>query len=183
MEAFNGDIHILKEFKRLIQEFEIDLIIETGTYKGQTTEVLSEICKEVVTIEINGGYQAEAIRRNKMRKNIIFLSGSSPQVLNTILPKYKDRKILMFLDAHWNKYNPLPDELKMIAKHEIKPVIAIHDFKVPGKDFGYDSYGGQAYVWGWIAEEVKMIYGKDFKQYYNSEATGARRGVCYIHGN
>jgi hypothetical protein len=48
---------------------------------------------------------------------------------------------LLFLDAHWYDYWPLPDELDIIASHLDKAVFIIHDFQVPGRpDFKFDCY-------------------------------------------
>jgi hypothetical protein len=91
-----------------------------------------------------------------------------------------DKKVLLFLDAHWEASCPLLDELAAIAESGMKPIIAIHDFKVPNKDFGFDSYNGQDYTWDWIAPSIEKIYGKDFKHYYNTVAEGAKRGCVFI---
>src|SRR5690606_34701363 len=90
-------------------------------------------------------------------------------------------KILFFLDAHWQQYNPLLDELKVIAEAGLKPVIVIHDFKVPFRDdLGYDSYNGQDYDYTWIQDSLHAIYGSNFTTRYNDQATGAKRGVIII---
>jgi predicted O-methyltransferase YrrM len=179
-KAFNGDHLILEEFKKLIKNFNIKYIIETGTFEGDTTMALACIAQHVHTIEISDQYLAKAKEKLKDLANIYFYKGSSPEVLNEIL-RGAENNILFFLDAHWNSYNPLIDELKVIHKHGLKPVIAIHDFKVPGKPFGFDSYGGQDYDWAWIEESIKAIYGDEgFTYWYNSEAHGAQRGIVYI---
>jgi hypothetical protein len=179
-KAFNGDPFILEEFKKLIKNFNLRYIIETGTFEGDTTLALACIASHVHTIELNPKYLAIAKEKLKDLSNIYFYQGSSPEVLNDML-KGAENNILFFLDAHWNSYNPLLDELKMIKKHNLKPVIAIHDFKVPGKPFGFDTYGGQDYDWEWIESAIKDIYGAEgFTFWYNSEAQGAQRGIIYI---
>ena len=62
-------------------------------------------------------------------------------------------------------------------------IIAIHDFKVPGEDFGFDKFpDGRLYEWKEIANHVKVIYGEDgFKYYYNEKVSGSNRGVIFIH--
>ena len=177
-DAFNRDTYILVEFKKLIKEFDVKTIVETGTYLGKTTNVLATLVDEVVTIEINKNYQKQAKEQCKKHENVKFLLGNSPIVLKQLLPLKGN--ILFFLDAHWGPYNPLIDELETIALSGMKPIIAIHDFKVPGKNFGFDAYGGQDYEWSWIAAAVEKIYGKDYQHYYNEEANGAKRGIVYI---
>lgn len=181
--GFCNDQYINGEFYKLVQDHGIDTIVETGTYHGDTTMALYEMGKEIHTIEINQKYQAEAKKKLK-DTDVNFHLGSSQKVLDELIPKLKGN-LMFFLDAHWGAYNPLVDELKMIAKHKIKPVIVIHDFKVPGHpELGYDEYNGQAYEWSWIEAAVKSIYGADgFDYYYNEQAhpqAHHKRGVIYI---
>jgi predicted O-methyltransferase YrrM len=181
MKAFNGDRYILEEFKSLIKKFGIKYIIETGTYLGDTTEELAKIVGHVHTVEINPSYQKDAKEKLKGFNNIYFFLGSSPEILDKVLLPDCNPATMIFLDAHWNDYCPLIDELKMIAKHKLRPVIAIHDFKVPGKPYGYDRYNGQDYDFEWIEASLEEIYGKDgYSYYYNEMVEGSCRGIIYI---
>ncbi len=186
LAGFENDIFAKDKFKQLIIENEINLFIETGTYLGSTTKLLSQWCENIITIEVNKNHFNKAKDALKDVSNIEMILGSSEEVLGNVLSgtNIKDKKIGIFLDAHWMAYNPLIDELNVIAKNNIKPVfIAIHDFKVEGHpELGFDSYGGQDYNWDWIKESVVLIYGEDgFKVEYNSEATGAKRGIVYLY--
>ena len=91
--------------------------------------------------------------------------------------------VFFYLDAHWYNYNPLLDELKVIAKYNMnKSVIAIHDFKVPGKDFGYDKFpDGKDYAWSNIQKYIEDIYGKNkYDVMYNEKTSGVNRGIIFI---
>jgi hypothetical protein len=91
---------------------------------------------------------------------------------------------LFYLDAHSHIETPLLDELKAIAEAEIKPIIVIHDWKIPDRpDLGYDSYNGQDYTFEWIKPSIEAIYGDEYAYYYNNQAEGAKRGVIYIHSS
>jgi len=84
-----------------------------------------------------------------------------------------------------NLVQPLLDELETIAKYELLPVIAIHDFKVPGGGLGFDAYNGQEYTFEWIKPKIDKIYSfknRGYKHYYNTpeKACGAMRGIIYI---
>lgn len=179
-EPFNGDVFAQEEFANLIKDYKVKTVIETGTYKGITTKYLSSVSANVISIEIGPKRLQQAQTNNKGKNNIQFYLGNSPEILKQILPIKE--KCLFFLDAHWNNYNPLLDELKVIAEHKMKPIIAIHDFKVPdNKELGYDSYKGQDYEFAWIEKSLEAIYGKGgYKYYYNQRATGAKRGIIYI---
>lgn len=182
---FNGDKFILEEFAKLINNYNIQTIIETGTYKGATTECLAMLAEYVITIENNELYYMSAKKRLSKYNNIALFKGSSPKVLNNSVLNSSYlfiKPILFFLDAHWYSYNPLLDELKTIAKFGLNnSVIAIHDFKVPNKNFGYDNYNNMDYCWEYIEKDIEKIYGeKNYSYYYNEEAEGAKRGIIYI---
>ena len=140
ISGFGGDIYLKKEIFRLIKKHKVRTVIETGTYLGDTTMELSRLVKKVYTIEINSQFSALAKLRCKSQTNIIYLIGNSPDIFRRILPNIK-KPILFFLDAHWFDYWPIRDEIKAILKHSGSAnIIVIHDFYVPGKNFGYDSY-------------------------------------------
>ncbi len=178
-QAFNGDHYLRDEVSFLVERFNIDLIVETGTYHGQTTKFLSTLAP-VITTEINEGYLSLAREYLKGIDNITMLQGNSPDLLAEVLPKHKNKKILFFLDSHWDPNNvPLLPELKAIREAGIEPIIMIHDFKVEGKDFGYDTYNGQDYEYKWVRNNIRDIYKGEATIYYNSEAAGARRGCLF----
>ncbi len=180
-KGFEGDSFLKKEFEKIISENEIEVVVETGTFRGATTKHFSEMVKDVYSIEVNEENYFEATKNLMGISNVHLFYGSSEKVLPKILPHLKNFKSLLFLDAHWEAYNPLRDELKAILDSGLKPCIAIHDFKVPEKDFGYDSYNGQDYCLSWIEDLLIQIYGEGFKYHYNQEAEGAKRGVIFIN--
>ncbi len=141
--GFNGDFFIKERIQELIDIFEIQAGIETGTYLGETTAELAQILPTVHSIEISPTSHLQA-KRNldelNLSDKVSLHLGNSPEVLGQILGSI-DGPILFYLDAHWQKYWPLQDELKAIAKlRKGKDVIVIHDFFVPGSGLGYDSY-------------------------------------------
>lgn len=181
LTGFEGDSYIAEEIRKLVQKFEIETIVETGTFLGGTTRKLSEMADKVYTIEIDPENIQEATEFLRDTSNITLLEGSSPEVLRNLLQS-DHGNVLFFLDAHSRTYTPLIDELKIIAEAGIKPVIVIHDWKVPDRpDLGYDSYNDQDYTLEWIQPSIEAIYGDDYTYYYNDRAEGAKRGVIYIH--
>lgn len=181
--GYEGDRFIGEEIAKLVKEHGIEQIIETGTYLGNTTKKLV-LMAPTLSIEIN----VENWRRAKINcegiKGIDLLFGNSIDMLKEYLPLYTDKKLLFFLDAHWGEYCPLLDELELIANHGIKPVIVIHDFKVPKRpELGFDSYNGQPFELEWIEKSLEKIYGSNFAYHYNLQAEGAKRGVIYVYPN
>lgn len=182
--GFEGDTVAKEKMQKLITANDIKTVIETGTYLGSTTKHFSEWAEQVHTIEIKKEHFLEARDFLQDKKNVIMYHGNSPETLDNILSNIDKHELLfIFLDAHWNEYNPLLDELAVIAKHGFRPVIAIHDFKVPGHpELGFDQYKDITYEWNWIEESVKKIYhGVNFTIEYNHKATGAKRGIIYIY--
>lgn len=181
LSGFEGDNIMAERVKQLIKEFKIDLVIEGGTYLGGTARRLAMMCKEVATIEINLEYFTRAEKTLELCHNVTQFFGSTIEVLPDLLSVHKDKNILFFSDAHWQEFNPMLAELEIIQHSGIKPVIAIHDFKVPGHpELGFDTYKDIVYEWEWIAPSVEKIYGGDYVKEYNSQAEGAQRGIVYI---
>lgn len=182
--GFEGDTFAKDKMKKLIQKNGIKTVIETGTFIGSTTRHFSEWAEKVHTVELNPSNFSQARNNLSDKQNINFYLGNSSEVLDQILSGInKDELIFCFLDAHWNEYNPLLDELAVIAKHGFRPIIAIHDFKVPHHpELGFDQYGEIVYEWAWIEEAVKKIFhGVTFTVEYNFKATGAKRGIVYLY--
>jgi hypothetical protein len=189
LEPFNGDTFIEAEFILLKNKFGLNTAFETGTCFASSTLFLSENFDRVVTIENNIEYLNIAHQRLKEAKctNVKTVFGDSQEVTyDAIIDNLINDKTMFFLDAHFNSYCPLRDELKAIALAGIKPVIAIHDFKVPEQSgLGFDSYNGQDFELAWIFSDLNEIYGQgEWNYHYNTEenSAGAKRGIIYIYG-
>lgn len=181
--GYEGDEFVHEEIKKLVDKFKVDLIVETGTFLGNTTKRLREF-GTVFTCEIDETNYKKAYENLKYLDNLNLAFDDSVKFLEKLLPNSNDLSILFFLDAHWWDACPLLDELKVIADNGIKPVIVIHDWKVPNRpDLGFDSYKGQDFTFEWIEQSLKNIYGNNFKYHYNDQASGAKRGLIYIYPN
>jgi hypothetical protein len=178
---FNGDEIAMQRVNELRIEFDLKEAVETGTCFGSTTQFLASIFDTVTTIENNRNYYYLALNRLLKVRNIEFVKGDSSQVLLKHIEKLTD-KTFIFLDAHWEKSCPLIDELIQIGNAKLRPVIMIHDFKVPNHpELGYDSYNGIPFTFDYIKRQVERIYGfGNYNIEYNSQAVGAKRGIIYI---
>jgi hypothetical protein len=191
------DFFAKKEITELVKKFKINRIVETGTYLGWSTKILSDMVNNVDTIEVNKIYYNRSKLNLSDKKNINTHYGNSPEILNKIINKREN--ILFFLDAHWDKYWPLKDELNVISEKKIKPVICIHDFFVPngnllrqgnnfiiveegkGSKFGYDEYENQPLTFDLIKKEIYMIYGDDYEYHYTEQIEKVNSGIIYIY--
>ena len=90
----------------------------------------------------------------KDNKKIYMIKGSSEVVLDDVLNGGLgfdvNKSLLFYLDAHWNEYWPLEDELKLIKKYNLSDSkIIIHDFYVPGfTERIVDEDGITHFIWG-----------------------------------
>jgi hypothetical protein len=77
----------------------IDAAIETGTFKAEGTLILRDAVSRVWTIELDMDLYARATARYGSRPGIIFLPGSSADVLKKLIADV-DQPVIFWLDAH-----------------------------------------------------------------------------------
>lgn len=178
-KAFEGDTYIKNEIIALRDKFGLKYCVETGTQYGSTTLALYDIFKAVKTIEADERYLNDAAERF-CGLNILSYLGKSQFVLwDIVVPD----DIFYYLDAHGCEIGgcPLKEELEAISAQGHQNVcIAIHDCKVPGKHFGYDTYDFEL-CYEEIEPYLKMIYPNGYDYHYNELADGATRGIIYIY--
>lgn len=140
--SFNCDLCVQHDVERVISALDIKYGVETGTYNADTTLFLANLLKGVKTIEINKNQVDVCKKILKDNSNVEIFCGNSGEILKDVIVGIPTDNVVMFyLDAHWNGYWPLLDELKEISKHfNNNAFIVIDDFQVPGKQLGYDSY-------------------------------------------
>lgn len=187
-DPFNGDTFIEAEVLRLKARHDLKAAAETGTCYGSTTLWLGDNFHMVATCEIVDQYRAVAKQRRRGHKNapnMIYRPENSPEFLKKVIPAFAEGghlPALFFLDAHWGPNCPLLDELTAIANSGVKPVILIHDFQVPGTDFGFDSMpDGRPFDLDLVRPYLNRIYGEGkWRHNYPTEVAGAMRGWVSI---
>ena len=106
---FNGDSFIANNFLKLKQKFNIENVVETGTYEGDTTIFLAKNFKNVFSIECNPEAILKAILNIKNANvNAHLIFGKSEEVFNVLLPKINNNTILIFCfkDSYVQEYTP-----------------------------------------------------------------------------
>lgn len=175
-QPFEGDTYIPQELIAIRDRLGLYFCVETGTQYGSTTIELAKIFSKVDTIEADRYFLAVA--QERIPQNVTPHLARSQDILRDLV----DGDTLYYLDAHGCAIGgcPLKEELEAIANAQPTNIaIAIHDFKAPGKDFGYDSYD-YPLEWSEIEPIIKRIF-KNPVHYYNEQANGAYRGIVYIH--
>ncbi|MBF0623763.1 MAG: hypothetical protein HQL82_03045 [Magnetococcales bacterium] len=120
--------------------------------------------------------------------NIIPVLNSSPTQLEKMIAEGQldGCERLFYLDAHWEDYWPLRDELAQVI--ELKRFVAvIDDCFVPGKSdprdarsgFGYDVYNGRKLEWNYIRDLFEGV-DFDYRLYYPERPASAERGYLLL---
>jgi hypothetical protein len=98
--------------------------IETGTYRGETTNFLSGFALSVISIEPDPGLFDRARKRFQFCSNIKIIQGLSEHIFPNLLPTIKG-DVSFWLDGHYSggithrgpKDCPIVDELSSIEKN------------------------------------------------------------------
>ncbi len=142
--------------------------IETGTYYGETTELLSKISHKTITIEADEFLHKNTKDRMANYKNVEFLNGKSEDLLfTTIQSNLNFKNICIYLDAHLcsdhlrnkktygNENNATPVKLelaiieKFLSKFE-KINILIDDIRLFDKNF--QNYPNKSHLVEWCVK-------------------------------
>lgn len=171
-----------KRLVEIIAEHKITTVVETGIDQGGSTILFSQMVRWVIGIDNN----QDAIKKvgqsliHFIINNVTLIQGNSPDVLKEIVKTLNEDSILYLLDAHWQAYWPLRDEIKTIPRG--KGILVMHDAKVPGHpSLGYDTYGGQALSYEYL-RDVLWDWSPTHRVEYNDDtAEFPRRGVMYVY--
>ena len=135
---FNGQKYRSKVVEEIINNFNPEEIIETGTYLGNTLEFFSKFQITTHSIEINPEFYYISKSRFVDADNVNIYCDDSLNVLPKIIKKKKPT--LIYLDSHWYEDLPLDNELEIINSIN-DVIILIDDFKVPGNnEWKFDTY-------------------------------------------
>lgn len=194
---FGGDRYHKQDIKGLIEKHGIRHVIETGTCCADSTLAFREMVPgDVRTIDVTDKWLKDALGEDAVRQitdaGIDFRIGDSGELLGQMIEETAKRnhlargRILYYLDAHAGN-NPLVDEIKQIAAHDKDPVIAIHDFKTPHKELGYnvDLIDGRrhALCMELVEPHLGAAFTNGYGHHFNSpdRAEGVMRGIVYIY--
>jgi len=126
---------IPKKLVNLIKNhYSIELFIETGTFKGQTSSWAAGAFRNVITVENSKELFDEAVKNLAPLNNLRCLYGNSAIVLQKILADINE-PALFWLDAHWcggPTHNhadlfPLLEEIKVVKQSAFNHIIMIDD--------------------------------------------------------
>ncbi|MBM3803164.1 MAG: hypothetical protein FJW26_12760 [Acidimicrobiia bacterium] len=133
---FSVDTKVIEELKRHLP---LSVLVETGTFEGDTVALARPYFDRVYTVESSEKYYQEARRRFEGDGAVQVVLGHSPQFLETLMPQLKGCSILFWLDAHWCAAEgtagqvsecPLLDEIHAIRHLNETSVILVDDARL-----------------------------------------------------
>jgi hypothetical protein len=166
---FNGQAARQALFVEMMAKMRPRAIVETGTFLGTTTELMSQTGFPVFTIEFDSRNYRFACARFWRRRNVKLIQGDSRTALRMLfdgnLHPLSVHTIFFYLDAHWHDDLPLAEEIDIVFTRCPSAVVMIDDFEVPSDEgYGYDDYGpGKALVLDYIkpaiaAHQLRVFY-------------------------
>ena len=167
--------------RELARDIAVDVVFETGTYRGTTTEFLSHIFGvHVETVEGSRRFYTYSRIRLAPYPGVNVTFGDSREFLRQVLERYKERTSFIYLDAHWEDDLPLREELCTIRDRATASVVMVDDFAVPSDPgYCYDDYGpGKALVGDYLP--AMPGWGLYYPSAPSSEETGKKRGCCVL---
>ncbi len=134
--SFSIDLGLVNALKEAIP---LDVFVETGTFRGDTVELVKDCFLEIHTVELSPEYFEAARFRFKVHAHIDLVHGDSAMVLATWASRLHDKSVLYFLDAHWcvadntageTSQCPLLDEILGIGQLNAASLIVIDDARL-----------------------------------------------------
>jgi hypothetical protein len=183
----NGSPGRLAAFDELRRRCPFDAIVETGTYRGESTSFFASAGCLVYSSEVNPRSLGYARARLWPRSNLRLCLDDSRQFLRRLVQDStvpKDR-VFFYLDAHWNEDLPLREEVDLIFRHWSRPVVMVDDFQVPD-DSGYqfDDYGeGKKLSLEYLDPVAHLGFIPFFPAVPSSEEVGLKRGWVILAGD
>ena len=115
------------------------VLVETGTFKGDTVANLEPYFDELISIELSESLWADAVKRFKNHPHVQILKGNSIGKLGDLRSELQNSGVLYWLDAHWCVANntagersqcPLLEELQAIDALNSESVVLIDDARL-----------------------------------------------------
>jgi len=186
----NGSPTRLAAFEELKRRCSSAAVIETGTYRGESTVFFASAGCPVYSGEVNPRYLGYARARLRSQSNAHLYLGDSRQFLRRLIqdPTVPKDRVFFYLDAHatgpcvdhgsGHEDLPLREEVDLIFRHWTQPVVMVDDFQVPD-DSGYqfEDYGeGKTLCLAYLNPVAHLELIPFFPSLPSSEEVGLKQG-------
>lgn len=160
--------HFIKQACVLRNGLKGSTYLETGTYLGDTTALLSLVAERVISIEPEIKLFQLAKLRFKNNKNIEIMNGTSESIFPVLIPKLSG-DVSFWLDGHYSsgvtfqgrKDTPIMEELNEIGKNLPnlnKVVVMVDDIRCFEPSIaGFEDYPTRSYLVNW-ADKNKLVW-------------------------
>jgi hypothetical protein len=143
----NPPPHLIKQqvLREYAQQYGLEILVETGTYRGDMVQAMKNSFKKVYSIELSDRLFEAARRRFHGQEKVEIIHGDSGIELAKLIPRL-DRPTLFWLDGHYSAGitargatdTPIFEELDHIFNSAMKNyAIVIDDARLFGADPGY----------------------------------------------
>jgi predicted O-methyltransferase YrrM len=183
--AFNGQRGRQRLFLDLMRAIRFDEIVETGTFRGDTTAFMARRSGlTVFTSESSPRHYGYARARFALDRNIHVACSDSRAFLRAHFGSRDQagNAPFVYLDAHWGPDLPLFEETRILFALVSGVVLMIDDFQVPDDPgYSFDSYGPAATL---TLEYLRLKEIPDARIFFpalpSSGEGGARRGCVVL---
>ncbi|MFO1355135.1 MAG: hypothetical protein U1F72_03210 [Gammaproteobacteria bacterium] len=174
-------------FQALVAALRPWAIVETGAYRGSTTEYFARTGLPVFSAELDLHAYAFSRARLWRASSVTIVQGDSREVLRALLDgpvgPGRGANTFFYLDAHWGEDLPLAGEIDLVFARCPDAIVMIDDFAVPGDEgYGYDDYGpgkalDAAYIGPAVSAHGLAVF---YPSTPSSAETGALRGCVVL---
>lgn len=134
--SFSIDMGLVAALKKALP---LDVFVETGTFHGDTVELVKDQFREIHTVELSPEHYEAACSRFRGQVQIDLAYGDSATALATWASGLRGKSVMYFLDAHWCVADntageasqcPLLNELRNIGQLNPESLIIIDDARL-----------------------------------------------------
>lgn len=177
---------VLRErLAEIIQRLGIRTVVETGVDRGGSSLLFAQIVGQYIGVDNNPKAieTASALLAKYGVTNATLHTMNSPTALRQLVADDIDATTTLFLlDAHWQAYWPLLDEIHAIPRGQ--GVLVMHDVVVPGcPRLGFDEYDGQRLDYPYVKAALDAWSPEHVIEYNDHTAEIPTRGVMIVYPN
>lgn len=182
---FNGQAFRQRLFAELCSRVRFAAIVETGTYRGETTAYFRRATRVPVhSFEATPRRHGFARGRLWLARGVHLHRGDSRGGVAELAASgaLPPGPVFFYLDAHWDGDLPLREEVDLAFAHWRQAVVMIDDFAVPDDPgYGFDDYGsGKALTLAYLGPRAAPPTAAWVPACASSAETGARRGCVVL---
>ena len=154
----------VRQIRALANRTNSRVLIEAGTFLGNTAMRCSLDFERVITMELDADLFQQAKSYLSSRKNVLCLEGDALKLLPSVLEQADVRDALVFLDGHFSGgvtalgelAEPACEEIAVLAEHKSKiNAVVVDDFRCFGRDKGWPKRSV-------LLESIENSFGDDF---------------------